>query len=79
VKSPTTDSLLIGPGAFIMTLNCGGALERALDTAGKWDIGTACGVEAFPGREPSPGMLHKLHESVSGFGLDPRYWCFSAI
>ena len=68
----------VSADSSIITFNYDVALERALTTAGKWDVGTGYGYIAIPDREPSPITVFKLHGSVNWFqapmqGQPPPY------
>lgn len=52
---------------MVITLNYDVALERALEKAGKWDVGTGYGFTAFLDRDASPTEIYKLHGSVNWF------------
>ena len=57
----------IDADSVVITLNYDVALERALEKAGKWDVGTGYGFTAFPDRDASPTEIYKLHGSVNWF------------
>jgi hypothetical protein len=68
----------VSADSSIMTFNYDVALERALATAGKWDVGTGYGYIAVPDREQSPITVYKLHGSVNWYqapiqGQPPPY------
>lgn len=54
-------------GDTLITFNYDVALERALKTEGKWDIGTGYGFPLFPERPQSPLTVFKMHGSVNWF------------
>ena len=58
---------LVEPGSALVTFNYDVALERALARASKWDIGTGYWFTAFPEREASSSIVHKLHGSANWF------------
>jgi hypothetical protein len=57
----------VDAGSGFITFNYDVALERALAKAGKWDIGDGYWFTAFPDRETSRSIVHKLHGSANWF------------
>jgi hypothetical protein len=54
-------------GSSVITFNYDVALERALATAGKWDVGDGYGFKLFSSRPSSKVTVYKLHGSVNWF------------
>ena len=65
--APLYDRLarVLCPGDSVITFNYDLGVERALHTAGLWDIKTGYGFPAVDGQTPSPVEVLKLHGSTN--------------